>query len=265
MLHLTRPPLTQLAHPHHLGHEQENRPQGERRAREGLRGPVTPRAVDDGPRDGRAREHGEGDNRENHAHPDAQLAQVAGEEAQRGGEQALHARGEDAVEDAPGVEPGDGVHGHPAEDEEGGRGAHGDEDVDGADAVGEVVWRQAADHAHAVEDEEEVEALGEGHGVREAVAGEGGEVVEGEVYPPEELFSHPKLISLPGLLQLRQLSSSEEPVRGHEGGQLLTRKAATAYDVYSSSLKACISMIGPCLLGLILGLARMFEMARHTS
>lgn len=116
------------------------------------------------------------------------LLQVRGEKGQGGGEQALDTGGPDAVEAAPDVEAGGVADGDPAEDEDRGGGADGDEDVDGADAVGGVVGGEAAGDADAVEDEEQVQGLAEGEGVGEGLAGEGGQVVEGEVDAQEELL-----------------------------------------------------------------------------
>jgi hypothetical protein len=187
--YLTHPTLSRLSHAGDFGGCQTKESSGEDRPSKGLGTLIFfPRAgADDASRDGRSGEDGEADNGEYHAHADAALAQVSIQAGQGSWKETLDATRGDAVEARPGVESRGGGDGHPAEDEEGGGDGGGDVGVDGAGAVGDVVGGEAADDADAVDDEEEVEGVCVGHGRVEGVAGEAGDVEEGEVDAPEAL------------------------------------------------------------------------------
>lgn len=181
------PSLSRFLHTYSLGQDQEEAAKRQRGARESLGGNVAARSIDDGARYGRTGQGGKRDDGEDHAHAHAEFPQVGCQEGQGGGEHALDAACEDTVQCTPDVEGDGGLDGHPAEYEDGGDAADGDEDVDGADLVGQVVGQKTADEADAIEHQEQVEGLLEGEGVVEDVAGKGGEVVDGKVQAPEEL------------------------------------------------------------------------------
>jgi len=123
---------------------------------------LPPTGTDESARDRRSGKRGETDNRKNHTHPRAGLAQVRGQAAEPRGEEGLDPARGDAEEDGPRIQAGRVGHGDPGQlaDARDERRRH--EDVDGAPAVGEVVGDQAAEDADAVQQEQEVERVNVG-------------------------------------------------------------------------------------------------------
>ena len=175
-------PRTRLHHP--SGH-QSGTPGHHDRASKHLRIEIPALALlDERARQRRPRERRKAHNTKHHAHADARLLEIGGETAQRGGEEALDARGEKAVHDGEGDEAALGGHGGPGVEQHGGDEGEGDEGVEGPEvAVGEEGGDEAADEADAVEDEQVGDAVRVGY--MQDRAAEGGEVVEGEVEAPE--------------------------------------------------------------------------------
>lgn len=178
--HLHPPPSANPPRPHHLRRNHKPPTNNHHNPRKRLRAiirPTTPRNQRAGDRG--ARQRRKAVNRKHHAHACARLAQIRREAAQPRREQRLDAAGGDAVEDGPRVQAAGAGDGDPRELADAGDQCRGDEDVDGAVAVCEVVGYEPADDADAVEEEEEVERVGVGE--PDDVAREGGDVVEGEV------------------------------------------------------------------------------------
>lgn len=186
-LYAAGPSKTFATHSRHLGRNQEAAANSDGASCECLCTRVPSGTRNDGSGDRGPGQHRKADNGKDHAHADAKLAEVGGEEGQGGWEEALDAGADDAVDNDPGVEAGGLLDGDEAVDEQGGDDGRGDEDVDGADAVGDKVGDDAADDADAVEDEEQVERVRVGEGRVEGVAGVGGDVEEGKVDAPEVL------------------------------------------------------------------------------
>lgn len=205
LLHLHLPPRPGPPHPHHLGRHHKPTREHQTTPGEALRAIVPAlQATNNRPRDGRARQRRHAHDGERHAHARARAAQVRRQAAQPRGEQRLQAAAEEPVGARPGPQPGLGRDGRPGQLADARRQHEGDEDVDGAEPVRQVVAHQPARDAHAAEREEEVER----GRVREArdVAGKGGEVVKGKVQAEEALgrvrvlvlfFSPPFEFSLP--------------------------------------------------------------------
>ena len=185
--HSIQPPSPRLPHPHHLHRHQKPRAHRNHAPRKRLRALIPTTAINNGPCNRRPRQRRKAHNRKHHAHPDPRLAQIRRQERQRRGEQALDARAQHPVTHGPDVETRRGGDGHPCEEGDGRDERNGDEEVDGAYAVGDVVGDDAADVADAVEDEEEVEGGGVAEGRVDLGAREGCEVVEGKVDAPEAL------------------------------------------------------------------------------
>lgn len=156
-LHPFQPSSPRLPHLDHLHRKQKPSSNTNHTSRKRLCPLVPSTAINDGPRNRRPRQRRKAHNRKDHAHPHPRLGQVRRQKRQARGEQALDARSQEAVADGPDVEVGSCLDGHPREDADGRGECDGHEQVDRADAVGDVVGDDAADEAHAVENEEEVE------------------------------------------------------------------------------------------------------------
>lgn len=162
-LNLSPPPTTNLPLLHNLSRRHETPTQDHRTSGKPLRAIIlAPTAADESPRDRRAGERGEADNSKNHAHPRARLAQVRRQAAQPRGEEGLDPARGDAEEDGPRVQAGRVFDGDPGQLAYAGDDGRRHEDVEGAPAVGEVVWDQAADYADSIEEKEKVKGVNVG-------------------------------------------------------------------------------------------------------
>ena len=167
--------------------QQKPTPNHHRAPREQLRILIPPTLLlDQLTRNRRACQDRERNNREHHPHARPLHAQIRRQGGKSGGEERLDGRGDDPVDDGPDVQAGGGGDRDPGVGEHGGDERDGDDGVEGAEeAVSEVVGNDAAGDADAVEDDEEID--GGGVGDVDYGAGEGAEVVEGEVHAPEIL------------------------------------------------------------------------------
>lgn len=143
---------------HHLRRTPKTHTSKQTRPRIHLRTHIPPSlGLNNRPGNRRTRQHRKTHNRKRHAHPRPLLPRIARQLAQRRREQALNRAGDEAVKGSPDVEPRCRGDSDPAVHEDTGGEGHWDEGVYGADAVGDVAGKDAAGHADAVEDEEEVE------------------------------------------------------------------------------------------------------------
>lgn len=92
-----------------------------------------------------------------------------------------------SVEDGPCIKPRRSFNAYETENENGHNDGVWNEDVDGADPVGYVVWNNTANDADAVDDEQHVERVCIRERWEERVAREGGNVKEGKVDAPKVL------------------------------------------------------------------------------
>ena len=187
LLYSTGPAKTLAAHPSQLGRDQKPTPDRNGTASKCLGAGIASRARNNGTCYRWSRQHGEANNGKDHAHAHTELPQVCSEERQSRGKEALDASTNNTINDDPGVKPGGAVDGDEAEYEDGGNDGRRDEDVDGADAVGDEVGNDTADDADAIEDEQQVERIRVRERRVEGVAGVCGYVEEGKVHAPEVL------------------------------------------------------------------------------
>ncbi len=183
------PAKTLTVHPSQLGRDQKATADSNGTASKCLGAGITSRARNNGTCYRGPCQHGEANNGKDHAHAHTELAQVRGEKRQSRGEKTLDASADNTINNDPSVKPGGAVDGDEAEYEDGGDDGRRDEDVDGADAVGDEVGNDTADDADAVEDEQQVERIWVREWRVEGVTRVCGYVEEGKIHAPEVLVS----------------------------------------------------------------------------